>query len=128
MKIINIILLAILILEIVALILFHIKYIAQFNFRNFMSTLYDKMNLTEEYELREEYEHREKYKKYEKYEAVFNKYYDNASLGFAISTATSLFVMILTIIALIFLVIWQFCGKCKNCKKCCDFFFQFIVF
>ena len=31
--------------------------------------------------------------------------------------------MILTIIALIFLVIWQFCGKCKNCKKCCDFFF-----
>lgn len=123
MKIINIILLAILILEIVALILFHIKYIAQFNFRNFMSTLYDKMNLTEEYELREEYEHREKYKKYEKYEAVFNKYYDNASLGFAISTATSLFVMILTIIALIFLVIWQFCGKCKNCKKCCDFFF-----
>ena len=56
MKIINIVLLAILILEIAALILFHIKYIAQFNFRNFMSTLYDKMNLTEEYEYREEYE------------------------------------------------------------------------
>ena len=112
----KIILIIILLIEIAAIILFHIKYLTQFSFHNFMSTLQDKINSksTEEENL---------YYIYEEYEKVFGRYYDNAGLESGIKTIASFFVMILTILALTILIIWQFCNKCRECKRCCFIFF-----
>ena len=53
------------------------------------------------------------------FEKLFNRYYDNAIIGFAIYILTSFFVMFLTIISMLILTIWQFCNNCIKCKKNC---------
>ena len=110
---INIIILILFFLELLALLLFHYMYAQKFEFKSFMSTLEKKM---------EEKGEGADYSKLEKFEELFGRYFDNAGVEFALKLMTSFFVMFFTIIALIILVIWQFCDKCGKCKIICDYF------
>ena len=100
---------------IVAVILFHIKFASKYDFEKFMQTLKNKFydrNMTDYPES----------KIISPFEEVFGRYYDNGGLTIAFYTLMSLFIVIITIIELIFLIIFQLasCGCC--CKKCCSFF------
>ena len=113
MKIRNIILIIILIPEFIALIIFHIKYIKQFSFQDFMSTLKEKVYLKSQEDSEEIIS---------SFESIFGRYYDNAGLGFAIHILISLFILIIAIIELTSLTICQLINKFICCKKCCSIF------
>ena len=114
-KIKNIILIALLIPIFIALIIFHVKFLAKFEYKEFMSTLKDKA-----YEKNQ----RNANDIIEPFEEVFGKYYDNAGLLFAFYIITSYCVLIITIIELIILVIIQLQQNCCGCcRKCCSIFF-----
>ena len=114
-KIKNIILIALLIPIFIAIILFHIKFLAKFEYKEFMSTLKDKLydrNETNANDI------------IEPFEKIFGRYYDNAGLWFAFYIITSYSVLIVTIVELIILVIIQFPKTCCGCcKKCCCIYF-----
>ena len=111
----NYIILFILIFEVLALLLFHIIYIRQFEFKGFMSTLETKIQSKNE-----TFDDNT----FTKFEELFGHYYDNAGIGFSINMIISFLVMILTIIALIIFITRQFCEQCekrKKCKNCLDY-------
>ena len=114
-KIKNIILIALLIPIFIAIILFHVKFLAKFEYKEFMSTLQDKVYERNETNYNEIIE---------PFEQIFSRYYDNAGLWFAFYIITSYSVLIVTMIELIILVIIQFPKNCCGCcKKCCSIYF-----
>ena len=115
-KIKNILLIALLIPIFIAIILFQVKFVAKFEYKEFMSTLENKV-----------YERNETNPNdiIEPFEDIFGKYYDNAGLWIAFYIITSYSVLIVTIVELIILVIIQLQKNCCACccKKCCSIYF-----
>ena len=116
MKIKNIILIILLIPIFIAIILFNIKFVAKFQYKNFMHTLenkaYERKNETNPNVM------------IDSFEELFCRYSDSSGLMHSIYITTSYFILILTIIELIILVIIQLKKTCCGCcKKCCSLFF-----
>ena len=118
MKVKNLILIFLLIPIITAIVLFHIKFLTQFKFKNFIHTLENKAsqnsytrNETNSDEI------------IEQFQKVFVKYTDSNGFSIAIPQYASLVILILTIIELSLLVIIQLQ---KTCCGCCKIFFSFI--
>ena len=109
----NIISIFILFIIIISLIIFHFKYIAQFDFRVFMEELERQVNSKKEIDLDT------KNLIMDAFEKLFNRYFDNAILEFTMYKFTSFFVMFFTIIAMFISTIWQFCNNCIKCKNYC---------
>ena len=111
----NIISIIILCIIIGSLIIFHIKYVAQFDFNTFM---YNYNIQLQSKDANNEIE----WKTYKKISNEFQKlfdYYDKTfNLNNTFYTFISLFVMLFTIIAMIISVILQFCNKCIIFKNC----------
>ena len=109
----NIISIFILFIIIISLVIFHFKYIAQFDFRVFMEELERQVNSKKEIDLDT------KNLIMDAFEKLFNRYFDNAILEFTMYKFTSFFVMFFTIIAMFISTIWQFCNNCIKCKNYC---------
>ena len=115
MKIKNILLIVLLIPIFISIILFHIKFVAKFQYKDFIHTLenkaYERKNETNIYTI------------VDSFEEIFSKYTDSSGLMHAIYIITSFSVLIITIIELITLVIIQLKKTCCGCcKKCCSLF------
>ena len=119
MKNLKIISIFILFIIIGSLIIFHFKYVAQFNFYKFMTKLEDKLSLKEK---EKEIDYKTMEAILQAYYKVFNHYFDNAASLFALLTLLSMYVLFFTIIAILISVILQFGNKSKDCK------FFFIMF
>ena len=117
MKYTNIILIISTIPIIAAIILFHIKFISKYNFKDFMITLESK------YDRRENTDYRVSVDVVSSFREVFGHYHDNGGITIAFYTLLSLSIVIITIIELIFLLIFQLVScKCRCCCiKCCSF-------
>ena len=115
MKIKNIILIVLLIPIFIALIIFNIKFVAKFQFKDFMHTLENKV-----YERKNE---KNIDGIIDSFEEIFCRYSDSSGLMHTIYIMTSFAVLIITIIELIILVIIQLKKVCCGCcKKCCSIF------
>ena len=107
MKKINFIYLLVIIVQIILIIFFHIKFVSQYDFKDFMASLqereYERNHTDDDIMI--------------PYEKVFNRYYDNAGLSQGLSIVGSFLIMISTIITLITSGILQFCIIKKNCGR-----------
>ena len=118
MKNTSIILIILSLVIIASIIIFHIKFTDKYSFDNFMHTLKDK--IYEKEQQNETYHY--PYENLDKIEEVFGRYSDNSGLTVALYTLMSLFILIITIIEIIFLLIFQLPKCLCCCKNCCSFF------
>ena len=116
----NIISIIILFIIIVSLIIFFFKYVSQFYFHKFMDELQEKLRSKEK---KEEIDEKTKDAIIYAFEKLFNRYYDNAGVGFLVTSSACFFVNFFTVIPMLISVILQYYNKCKKCK----FFFIIIL-
>ena len=103
-EILNLIIKILCIFEIIPLVIYHFLYMSEFNFKDFMEKLYDKLNGFSNYN--SEY--------YEAFEDLFNRYYDSTGLIFMALFFKSLAIFIAISLLLFLMYLLQIKCFCKQ--------------
>ena len=111
-KLFNILIIILCIFELIALIIFGLKYLSDFNFKEFMEKLNQKLNELGEYD--QDY--------LEAFEYLFHRYYDSTGLFAFANFLKSASIFVITIILLIIMILFQINYICKQKE-----FFRFIL-
>ena len=103
-EILNLIIKIICIFEIILLVIYHFLYMSEFDFKDFMEKLYEKLKEFSNYD--DQY--------YQAFEDLFNRYYDSTGLFFMVNFLKSLAIFVAISLLLFFMFLLQIKCFCKQ--------------
>ena len=103
-EILNLIIKIICIFEIILLVIYHFLYMSEFDFKDFMEKLYEKLKGFSNYD--DQY--------YQAFEDLFNRYYDSTGLFFMVNFLKSLAIFVAISLLLFFMFLLQIKCFCKQ--------------